>query len=131
MEKKNDRRPTSSMSRSEGRGGGRGGGRGRGRGGGRGAGRGGRGGGGRGGGRGGGNGDGAGKPSESKENESANQKGGKGDEAKDEPLVDKDGFQKPKSRNRRYRGKNNSAATPSGENTTKEQNAKTEVQTEK
>ena len=78
-----------------------------------------------------GNGDGAGKPSESKENESANQKGGKGDEAKDEPLVDKDGFQKPKSRNRRYRGKNNSAATPSGENTTKEQNAKTEVQTEK
>ena len=130
MEKKNDRRPTSSMSRSEGRGGGRGGGRGRGRGGGRGAGRGGRG-GGRGGGRSGGNGDGAGKPSESKENESANQKGGKGDEAKDEPLVDKDGFQKPKSRNRRYRGKNNSAATPSGENTTKEQNAKTEVQTEK
>ena len=130
MEKKNDRRPTSSMSRSEGRGGGRGGGRGRGRGGGRGAGRGGRG-GGRGGSRGGGNGDGAGKPSESKENESANQKGGKGDEAKDEPLVDKDGFQKPKSRNRRYRGKNNSAATPSGENTTKEQNAKTEVQTEK
>merc|ERR1719437_142986 len=102
MEKKNDRRPTSSMSRSDGRGGGRGG----------------------------GNGDGAGKPSESKENESANQKGGKGDEAKDEPLVDKDGFQKPKSRNRRYRGKNNSAATPSGENTTKEQNAKTEVQTE-
>ena len=130
MEKKNDRRPTSSMSRSEGRGGGRGGGRGRGRGGGRGAGRGGRG-GGRGGARGGGNGDGAGKPSESKENEPANQKGGKGDEAKEEPLVDKDGFQKPKSRNRRYRGKNNSAATPSGENTTKEQNAKTEVQTEK
>ena len=130
MEKKNDRRPTSSMSRSEGRGGGRGGGRGRGRGGGRGAGRGGRG-GGRGGARAGGNGDGAGKPSESKENDSANQKGGKGDEAKEEPLVDKDGFQKPKSRNRRYRGKNNSAATPSGENTTKEQNAKTEVQTEK
>jgi len=130
MEKKNDRRPNSSMSRSEGRGGGRGGGRGRGRGGGRGAGRGGRG-GGRGGGRNGGNGDGAGKPSDSKENESANQKGGKGDEAKEEPLVDKDGFQKPKSRNRRYRTNKNNSAAPPPNGETKEQAAKTEVQTEK